>query len=414
MEKSQWAARCANVPFLLRPAGLVSILAVLLTVPTVVAAAETDRLTVEDPVTNAVKFRLTSEGNVTGGIFSGDGSGLANVAHFKGAWNSATTYLKDDCVSYNGSTYIAVAGSTAAQPDVTPASWTIFAAKGADGQQGLQGDKGDKGDKGDTGLQGPAGSPDTQAQILSKIATQADGALTVQQGATEAVGAPKIAVKDSTGATKFAVQSNGALAIGTGTATYPFTLDTSIATAVPAGVGTFVLEGSSNKERIELRSHGANANDTNCVIQGKAYRMINGVPANTVANQTLFSFGGSGHDGSNVVISNKIFIDFRAAEDWSPLKQGTYMIVQTTNPGTTTRTEKFRITGDGNIGIGIPAPTQKLELDGGVRLNTITTRPPCDANSRGTFWFTKGAATADDSVAVCSQIGGVMVWKTLY
>ena len=56
---------------------------------------------------------------------------------------------------------------------------------------------------GDTGPQGPtgsAGSPDTQAQILAKIATATDGTiLTMQQGATEAAIAPKFQVKDRPG-----------------------------------------------------------------------------------------------------------------------------------------------------------------------------------------------------------------------
>lgn len=51
-----------------------------------------------------------------------------------------------------------------------------------------------------TGQTGAAGSPDTQAQILAKIATPTDAAkLTVQQGATEAGTVAKVEVRDSGG-----------------------------------------------------------------------------------------------------------------------------------------------------------------------------------------------------------------------
>lgn len=48
------------------------------------------------------------------------------------AWNSLTAYVKDDAVSYNGSTWIAKVGNTNVIP-VEGATWTILAAKGADG-----------------------------------------------------------------------------------------------------------------------------------------------------------------------------------------------------------------------------------------------------------------------------------------
>ena len=66
---------------------------------------------------------------------------------------------------------------------------------------------------------------------------------------------------------------------------------------------------------------------------------------------------------------------------------------------------------DGNVGVGVTAPTQKLEVNGGVRINTSTTKPTCDTTSRGTFWFTQGAT--DDTAEVCAKVGGTFVWKTL-
>jgi hypothetical protein len=78
------------------------------------------------------------------------------------------------------------------------------------------------------------------------------------------------------------------------------------------------------------------------------------------------------------------------------------------------RTEKVRITGSGNVGVGTTAPKQKIEINGGVRLNTTNAKPSCDANARGTLWFTQGSGTAD-LLEVCGLAadGVSYSWKQL-
>lgn len=49
---------------------------------------------------------------------------------------------------------------------------------------------------------------------------------------------------------------------------------------------------------------------------------------------------------------------------WTPTSQGTSLRFETTSIGATTRTEKIRITADGNVGIGTSAPEQKLRVIG--------------------------------------------------
>lgn len=65
---------------------------------------------------------------------------------WKGAWSSATAYLKGYAVALNGSSYIAVATNTNSAPP--NASWNLLAAQGVVGPQGPQGP---------TGPTGPAG-----------------------------------------------------------------------------------------------------------------------------------------------------------------------------------------------------------------------------------------------------------------
>lgn len=73
-----------------------------------------------------------------------------------------------------------------------------------------------------------------------------------------------------------------------------------------------------------------------------------------------------------------------------------------------------------NVGIGVYTPTQKLEVDGGIKLNTSDPRPACDVDARGTFWFTRGAGAmavpgTKDSVEVCVKDAlGNGVWFSIY
>jgi hypothetical protein len=73
--------------------------------------------------------------------------------------------------------------------------------------------------------------------------------------------------------------------------------------------------------------------------------------------------------------------------------------------------ERLRISSNGNVGVGTTTPDQKLEVDGGVRLNTVAAQPACDANVRGTFWVNQGSSS--DTVQVCILSGGSYVWRTI-
>lgn len=90
--------------------------------------------------------------------------------NFRNAFDPAATYVANDVVTYNGSSYVATAasGPSTQTPDVATSTWSVMAAQGAIGPQGPQGltgaigPQGPQGTAGATGLQGPQGPQGVQ------------------------------------------------------------------------------------------------------------------------------------------------------------------------------------------------------------------------------------------------------------
>lgn len=77
----------------------------------------------------------------------------------------------------------------------------------------------------------------------------------------------------------------------------------------------------------------------------------------------------------------------------------------------------FGGTGNAYVGIGpgLTSPQQRLEVDGGVRLNTVTAQPTCGATIRGTIWFTQSGGAASDTVQACIRNNlGNYLWVNFY
>ncbi|MDP1706505.1 MAG: hypothetical protein Q8L36_01670 [bacterium] len=92
-----------------------------------------------------------------------------------------------------------------------------------------------------------------------------------------------------------------------------------------------------------------------------------------------------------------------------------YMVfLKVTGSGSTTAYSAI----NGNVGIGDfsgGAAKAKLEVKGGVRLNTTEAKPTCDSNQRGTFWHTQGGVLIKDNVEVCVKTGSdTYVWSAIY
>jgi hypothetical protein len=108
------------------------------------------------------------------------------------------------------------------------------------------------------------------------------------------------------------------------------------------------------------------------------------------------------------------FIAAFADGTWTNTSYPGYLSLQTAGATAVYPTEKMRITPVGNVGIGVSAPTQRLQVNGGIRLNTTAAKPTtCNATTRGTLWFTQNA-TGADTMEVCSKdASGNYDWRTL-
>jgi len=85
-----------------------------------------------------------------------------------------------------------------------------------------------------------------------------------------------------------------------------------------------------------------------------------------------FAFRGYGATGFNMN-NDSAAVRGYAAENFTDTAQGTYLTFETTPTGTAARTEKLRISANGNIGIGTTAPGYKLDVNGNLNVQGGTT-----------------------------------------
>lgn len=207
-----------------------------------------------------------------------------------------------------------------------------------------------------------------------------------------ALAANKFIVKDSTGTVdKFVVTDTGSVGVGTN---------------APAAAVHVKSAGVYPDNAIMVEG--------NVASNGAGFLGYNNDGTTAPKNGARFGFiyFGSTYDGAP---HHPAGFAANADADWTATSTPAYFYFSTTPIGSTTRTERLRITSSGKVGINTTTPTQQLEVNGGVRLNALSAKPACDATSRGTLWFTNGGA-AKDTLEVCAQsaVAGDFQWRTIW
>jgi len=147
--------------------------------------------------------------------------------------------------------------------------------------------------------------------------------------------------------------------------------------SMPAGYGSLLIYGDSNNERFDLQS---------TVDPGFLMRRCSGAsydaPGATLSGTTLGFLGFTGHDGVDWVTGSKVVVIAKAAENWTPTEQGTYLNLETTLIGSVGRALAVRITDDKKVGIGLVPTVNMIGLSieaGCLTLKEIAT-PTADVN----------------------------------
>jgi hypothetical protein len=100
---------------------------------------------------------------------------------------------------------------------------------------------------------------------------------------------------------------------------------------------------------------------------GISSRGTQGTPAVTQSGDTLAVFGGKGTWDTSYNTRMSASVSFHASETAGASGSGGNIHFNTINNGTTSWTEKMRITDTGNVGIGTTGPNDKLEVAGNIR-----------------------------------------------
>ncbi len=106
-------------------------------------------------------------------------------------------------------------------------------------------------------------------------------------------------------------------------------------------------------------------------VSGRASRSTLASPAAVQLNDRIFRLTARGYGTTTFGTTDNASVVLAAAEAFTDTAKGTYIALETTPLGTTSRTERVRIDNAGNVGIAMTSPGVKFQVNGGVSIATL-------------------------------------------
>lgn len=139
------------------------------------------------------------------------------------------------------------------------------------------------------------------------------------------------------------------------------------------------LQVSGNDYTIALlSSHSASGSP---VMVGYRSRGTLASPATVANGDLLFSFFCRGHDGADY--KNSAGMQFAIDGTVGTNSLPTRLTLHTSSPGSVDFAERMRIDSNGNVGVGVTAPTARLQVDGAARVKGYTVAGVPSASGQG-------------------------------
>ena len=170
-----------------------------------------------------------------------------------------------------------------------------------------------------------------------------------------------------------------------------------------AFTNSLTIVGDQARAAITMISHGG----ANVFLSGRSSNGTKAAPTASVAPDVLMKFGGSGHDGTQIVAGNRAQLNFLASENWSLTNQGTRIQFLATPLGGTTNLDSFDLNGSTAwtnvpliINSGVASTVIKssfsLSVSSTVDFNsvTISTNGWINAASSTTIWSLSSCGTS--------------------